>query len=35
MATFNELITQINSHIDDQRDRGTAFEEMVLAYLKN
>ena len=35
MATFNELITQINGHIDDQRDRGTAFEEMVLAYLKN
>ena len=35
MATFNELITQINSHIDDQRDRGTAFEEMALAYLKN
>ena len=35
MATFNELITQINGHIYDQRDRGTAFEEMVLAYLKN
>lgn len=35
MATFNELITQINNHIDDQRDRGTAFEKMVLAYLKN
>lgn len=35
MATFNELITQINGHIDNQRNRGTAFEKIVLAYLKN
>lgn len=35
MAKFNELITQINNNLDNQRDRGTAFEKMVLAYLKN
>ena len=34
MATFNELITQINSHIDDQRDRGTAFEKNGIGVLK-
>lgn len=35
MATFNELIAQINNNLGNQRDRGTAFEKMVLAYLKN
>ena len=35
MATFNELVDQINENLDKQRDRGTAFEKMVVAYLKN
>ncbi|MBW1606068.1 type ISP restriction/modification enzyme [Lactobacillus sp. Sy-1] len=36
MATFDELINQIdNSNINNQRDRGTAFEHMVVSYLKN
>lgn len=35
MATFNELINQVNDHIKGTRDRGTAFEEVVVAYLKN
>ncbi|MCC4325219.1 DEAD/DEAH box helicase family protein [Limosilactobacillus reuteri] len=35
MATFNELIKQVNDHIKGTRDRGTAFEEIVVAYLKN
>lgn len=35
MATFQELIDQINNNLDNQRDRGTAFEKMVVAYLKN
>ena len=35
MATFNELIKQINDNLDQQRDRGTAFEKMVVSYLKN
>lgn len=35
MATFDELVNQIDSTLDKQRDRGTAFEKMVVAYLKN
>ena len=35
MATFDELVEQINNNLDKQRDRGTAFEKMVVAYLKN
>ncbi len=35
MATFDELIKQINDNLDQQRDRGTAFEKMVVSYLKN
>lgn len=35
MATFDELVKQINDNLDNQRDRGTAFEKMVVAYLKN
>ncbi|WP_220728918.1 type ISP restriction/modification enzyme [Apilactobacillus xinyiensis] len=35
MATFKELINQIDSTMNNQRDRGTAFEEMVVSYLKN
>lgn len=35
MATFNQLIDQINDNITDNRDRGTAFEKMVVAYLEN
>ena len=35
MATFDELVNQIDSNLDKQRDRGTAFEKMVVAYLKN
>ena len=35
MATFDELVQQINDNLDNQRDRGTAFEKMVVAYLKN
>lgn len=27
MATFNELVDQINENLDKQRDRGTAFEK--------
>lgn len=35
MATFDELVEQIDNNLDKQRDRGTAFEKMVVAYLKN
>ena len=35
MATFDELVNQIDNNLDNQRDRGTAFEKMVVAYLKN
>lgn len=35
MATFDQLVEQIDSNLDKQRDRGTAFEKMVVAYLKN
>lgn len=35
MATFDELVNQIDNNLDKQRDRGTAFEKMVVAYLKN
>lgn len=35
MATFDELVNQINNNLDKPRDRGTAFEKMVVAYLKN
>ncbi|UQS85672.1 DEAD/DEAH box helicase family protein [Apilactobacillus apisilvae] len=35
MATFEELVDQVDSNLDNQRDRGTAFEEMVVSYLKN
>ncbi|MCC4478088.1 hypothetical protein LMB76_07645 [Limosilactobacillus reuteri] len=35
MATFDQLVRQINDNLDKQRDRGTAFEKMVVAYLKN
>ena len=35
MATFDQLVKQIDSNLDKQRDRGTAFEKMVVAYLKN
>lgn len=35
MSTFNELVNQIDSYMTNQRDRGTAFEKLVVAYLKN
>ncbi|MDR3241389.1 MAG: DEAD/DEAH box helicase family protein [Lactobacillaceae bacterium] len=36
MTTFNELIHQINDTAGDvQRERGTLFEKLVVAYLKN
>lgn len=35
MATFDQLVGQIDGNLDKQRDRGTAFEKMVVAYLKN
>lgn len=35
MATFDELVKQVNDNLDKPRDRGTAFEKMVVAYLKN
>ena len=35
MATLDELVYQVNNNLDKQRDRGTAFEKMVVAYLKN
>lgn len=35
MATFDELVKQIDANLTNQRDRGTAFEHMVVSYLKN
>ncbi|MCH3905901.1 MAG: DEAD/DEAH box helicase family protein [Lactobacillus sp.] len=35
MATFDELVKQIDDNLTNQRDRGTAFEHMVVSYLKN
>lgn len=35
MATFDELVKQIDDNITNPRDRGTAFEHMVVSYLKN
>ncbi|QCQ04005.1 helicase [Ligilactobacillus animalis] len=35
MATFDELVKQIDDNLETQRDRGTAFEHMVVSYLKN
>ena len=35
MSTFNELVNQIDNYITNQRDRGTAFEKLAVAYLKN
>lgn len=35
MATFDELVEQIDENLSKQRERGTAFEKMVVAYLKN
>lgn len=35
MSTFNELVNQIDKNITNQRDRGTAFEKLAIAYLKN
>ncbi len=35
MSTFNELVSQIDNNMTNQRDRGTAFEKMAIAYLKN
>lgn len=34
MSTFNELVNQIDNYITNQRDRGTAFEKLAVAYLK-
>ena len=35
MATFDELVEQINKNVEGQRNRGTAFEKMAESYLKN
>lgn len=35
MAKFDELIQQINNNVSGNRNRGTAFEQMVVAYLEN
>lgn len=35
MASFYELIDEINNNISFNRDRGTAFEKMAVAYFKN
>ena len=35
MSTFNELVNQIDDQLTNQRDRGTAFEKLAVAYLKN
>ena len=35
LATFDELIRQVNENLEQQRDRGTAFEKIVVSYLKN
>jgi predicted helicase len=35
MATFKELLQQIDDNVNVQRNRGTAFEKMVVSYLKN
>ena len=33
--TFDNLVNQINNSAETQRDRGTYFEYLVLAYFKN
>lgn len=35
MANFQELIDQVDKNVVVQRNRGTAFEKMVVSYLKN
>ena len=30
MSTFNELVNQIDKNITNQRDRGTAFEKLLI-----
>lgn len=35
MATFDELVEQIDKNVKGQRNRGTAFEKMAESYLKN
>lgn len=35
MAIFNELVNQIDENIEQQRDRGTAFEKLAVAYSEN
>ena len=35
MSTFSEIVKQIDSNVTNQRDRGTAFEKLAVAYLKN
>ena len=35
MSTFNELVNQIDDQLTNQRDRGTAFVKLAMAYLKN
>ena len=35
MSTFSEIVKQIDSNVTNQRDRGTAFEKLAIAYLKN
>lgn len=35
MAKFDELIQQINDNVTGNRNRGTAFEKLVVAYLEN
>ncbi|KRN88031.1 type ISP restriction/modification enzyme [Ligilactobacillus acidipiscis] len=35
MATFKELLQQIDDNVNVQRNRGTAFEKMVVSYFKN
>lgn len=35
MAIFNELVNQIDENIEQQRDRGTAFGKLAVAYSEN
>lgn len=32
MATFKELLQQVDDNINVQRNRGTVFEKMVVSY---
>lgn len=35
MATFDELIDQVRTEVNGNRNQGTAFEKIVVSYLQN